>query len=299
MTTPSPPSTQQGQVPGWPPSALQGRWGYPPHNAFQHTHSARPGRRKVLPLVIAATVLLMVIGVLANMITGKDGALSAFTPSGTVGEPSAPAAATTPSLQAPPPVPATDLDGLLLSRNEVAGATGWATSFATPSPAILDGLNATTAYGRCTVAANVFVQDAYRGSGYKRARSTVINGEQTDDTPAESDWNFHHGLMAFHSAADAAATVDTLQPVWESCNNAVIEASGQIYKLGAATIDDGVLFMSISTLSPAYARRWGCWHAVGARNNILIDLRACAWEATKADAQNPYNAIAAKIDGGG
>ncbi len=285
-----------------PPSE---QWDPLPYNAFTRP-APRPRRDKVIELVIAASVVLIVIGggAIANIALGKDWPRESFTWSSTVGPsftpavttPPTPAAMTTPSPKPTPPVPAADLDKLLLSGNEVAAATDWATSFGTSSPGVLDGLNPSEEYGRCTLATLVVAQEAYRGSGYKRARSEHILGNQTDDAPVELNWAFSQGVAAFRSAADAAGTVEALQPLWESCNNAVVKGSGTglIYKLGTVTIDDGVLFISASAAS-AY-RGWVCSRAIGARNNIVIDIRACAWEATKADAQNAYDAIAAKVD---
>ncbi|MCH9729989.1 MAG: hypothetical protein K0U84_10010, partial [Actinomycetia bacterium] len=135
---PGTPPRALGSAPGWPPSAAPSGWGYPPHNAFQHAPAAGPGRRKILPQVIAAAVMLIVVVVIATI--GKDGALTAFSADSKVSEPSSAPSATSPSTStssapsstAPttpptpqPPVPTTALNGLLLNGTEIAAATGW------------------------------------------------------------------------------------------------------------------------------------------------------------------------------
>ena len=320
---PGTPPRALGSAPGWPPSAAPSEWGYPPHNAFQHAPAAGPGRRKVLPLVLAAAVLLIVVVVIATI--GKDGALTAFSADSKVSEPSSAPSATSPSTStssapsstapttptptptAPqPPVPATAVDGLLLSGNEILAATGWPAPRAPVRPGKKGNyVLVNFENDRCHSAVEPGSQDTYRDTAYTALRAQYTHGESTPHSRYSDpeDWLFLNVAAPFPAAADATKTIESTKKSWQSCANTTtrIHTTGsdgtisriENWALGSLSADDGVLFMQMTQVG---ADGWGCWRVLGARNNIAIDIAACSVGATKAAAQGAYNAIAAKVD---
>ncbi len=291
------PAAPQGSAPGWPTTSPEAS-GHPPRNPIPHTPAARPGRRKPLILAaIAAAVVLIVIAVAVPTIT-KKGTSTATGPATTAAESSSPAPTNPPSPQPQPTVPMTALSELLLSEDQVAAATGWPAMPVTEADNIRQNLNSYSGGDKCQSQLYVASARAYQGSGYTSVRRQWIGGGTAPDV---QDWIFIDGVAAFQDAADATKMVDKAKQSWQQCANQTAkdrqpsENGGYdvYWAIGDLTVDDGVLF--IPKIQEG-GDGWTCWRALGARNNVTIDVNTCGTGATKANAQGAYNAIAANVD---
>jgi eukaryotic-like serine/threonine-protein kinase len=187
------------------------------------------------------------------------------------------------------PVPVSALPGLLLLPEQVAtiiGAAGTMTTVPTRSTLYDDApeISEKDCLGAFGAAEHV----TYGNSGWTGAQLQYMRDE-----------NFEHeafqGLIAFPTAEAAQKLVAAQQAVWAKCahrNITLNKPTGQQHRILGPLIDaDGVLSMT-SVMQESAGR--GCQHALGARNNIVIDTNVCRQDVTN-QAVDLFKAIAPKV----
>ncbi len=190
----------------------------------------------------------------------------------------------------PAPVPVSALPGLLLPPDQVAGIIGApGTLQIMPTRSTLyDDTAEIVENKECISAFGPAEHVTYGDSGWTGAQLQYLRDE-----------NFEHeafqGVIAFPTAAAAQKLVSDQQALWAKCAKKTItlnKPTAQQHRvLGPLVNDNGALSM-VSVLQEGAGR--GCEHALGARNNVVIDTNVCRQDVTN-QGVDLLNAIAAKV----
>lgn len=173
---------------------------------------------------------------------------------------------------APRPVTAAALSGLLLSTREAGSVMGATLSLASSSQGMFE--NEPLDDG-CLVWADA-QRHTYEGSGW-----TAVRVQELRDRPDDSDHIVYQSVVAFPDAASARELVASQKDEWTRCDDRRVDLhdpgdpDAHYWSLNTATEQDGVLTI---TRSEEDLPGWACQHAMTTKNNVVVDLSACAMD---------------------
>lgn len=133
----------------------------------------------------------------------------------------------------------------------------------------------------------------YEGSGW-----TAIRDQELRDRPTDSDHIVYQAVVTFPDAASAHELVDAQKTEWSRCDDQRVDLhdpgdpNTHYWSLNTATEQDGVLTI---TRSEQDLPGWACQHAMTTRNNVVVDVSACAMDIDDRGADLAQR-IADKID---
>jgi hypothetical protein len=270
------PSTPQADA----PALLVGKPA-PPNGT---TESTKPRLSRQSPKTIAiaagAGVLIAIIAVVAYLLVGRT------SPGSTANKP---ATTTSPP---PPPVPVAELEGLLLSLEQIDSAMGTTGMGITGTSTDLTDNTASVADVNCRAVDSVQSVANLGGSGW-----TALRGQQLQHPPQGDTFDFraYQGVASFPSANVAAALFTADSQHWSGCANGRYTVTDPKF---VATWTTGPLSNANDTLSITLTQEggngWNCQKALTVTNNIAISVTACSYKPTDG-AVNIAHQIAAKV----
>lgn len=191
---------------------------------------------------------------------------------------------------APRPVPTSALSGLLLSTSEAGDIMGARLAVADSSQGLYE--NQPLDDG-CLVWAEA-QRHTYQDSGW-----TAVRVQELRDRPdANADHIVYQSVVAFPDAAGAHAFYEGQQSEWKRCDDRRVDLhdpgdpDAHYWSLNTAVEDEGILTI---TRSEEDLPGWSCQRAMTAKNNVIVDLSACAMGVDDRGARLTER-IAAKID---
>lgn len=191
--------------------------------------------------------------------------------------------------QAPLPVPTSQLSDALLSAREAGSIMGATLSLTRSRHSMFD--NEPLDDG-CLVWADA-QRHTYEGSGW-----TAVRVQELRDRPDDSDHIVYQSVVAFPDAASAQELFADQQGEWARCDDRRVDLhdpddpDAHYWSLNAAAVEHGVLTI---TRSAEEFPGWGCQHAMTARNNVVVDVSACAIDVDDRGAELARR-IAERID---
>lgn len=191
--------------------------------------------------------------------------------------------AQTPSPAATPAGPAaasldeTDLNGLLLSVDDIRAV------MAAPDLQIQDTYEqmppSTVGYvpEDCVRAAFNVVEAGYRDSGFTAARGVVMQEPETTQMLHLVD----QGVVTFPNEAAANTYVTRTLEAWRRCAGTPFTAlrpeAAEHWTFGEVTENNGI--SAIPKIADG-GTGWSCSHAITGKANVVIDVSACGFEIT-------------------
>lgn len=190
---------------------------------------------------------------------------------------------------APQPVSTAALSTLLLSTADAGSIMGAPVSLVSTSQGMYE--NKPLDDG-CLVWAEA-QRHTYAGSGW-----TAVRDEELRDRPDDSDHIVYQAVVAFPDAASASALFAAQKVEWARCDDRRVDLhdpsdpNAHYWSLNTATDEDGVLTI---TRSEEDLPGWSCQHAMTSKNNVVVDVAACAMNVDDRGAKLARR-IAEKID---
>ena len=193
----------------------------------------------------------------------------------------------------PAPVAAPALAGLLMTADQVAGIVGAATmGTIAVGPALIPDNQREIAEADCLSAWNAGQHSVYAGTGETGVYSQTLRAEEK---PVRHFAN--QAVIAYPTAVAAERVVANQFAQWSACSGRTVASTPppprtpRLFTFGPVTNTGRILSMTQTSVDNAI---WGCQRAVAARNNVVIDIRACRPDTTN-QAVDILDAIAAKI----
>jgi hypothetical protein len=192
---------------------------------------------------------------------------------------------------AAPPVAVVALDGLLLSATEinaVMAATGMTVHISRQN--MWDD-SAGVADMNCLAVDGPAEDKIYTGRGWTAMRAQVLQ------EPGDA-WTHYvlESVVAFPSAADAAAFFTASSKSWRACSNRRFTYTrpgpDPVWTTAQVSNATGTLAISLVMDGP---RHWTCQHALTVANRVAVDVRACGCNQTHPAAVAIAGQIAAKL----
>jgi hypothetical protein len=193
------------------------------------------------------------------------------------------------------PIAVSALDGLLLEPsqiNRLVGATAMNVWF---SAKAMWNWSSSINDKNCLAIDGPAQDKVYANTGW-----TALRGQRVDDSVDDSKKRDHYAIqavVAFPSDHDASAFYHSSAQGWPSCANRRFSdvTPGQpdvVWTVGGVTNDNGMI--SSSQVQEG-GDGWTCQRALTVRNNIAIDIVACAYSQTGSPATDIASRIAAKV----
>jgi PknH-like extracellular domain len=180
---------------------------------------------------------------------------------------------------APEPLPASALGGLLLDAGEIGSIMGTGLEVVDSSDAMYTNLPLADG---CLIWAEA-QEDAYQGSGWSAVRL-----QQLRDRRDNADHIAYQAVVAFPDAVGAHDFYGGQVTGWAKCDNRRVDLhdpgdpDAHYWSLSKASNDDGVL--TIVRVEEG-GSGWACQRALTAKNNIVVDVSACAYNVDDRGAQ--------------
>lgn len=169
----------------------------------------------------------------------------------------------------PRPLVERELPELLLSPTEIDQEMGTTGMAVTGSATALSDTSAVMAPRECLAVDAAAEALVYADSGYRASRDESFNNG--DD--------FTHYLkqavVLFPLVEKAQALFDASAQQWPACRHYTHLQSGTEWTPGPIENADGMLSV-VAMQQNARAGGWGCGRALAVRNNVVVDVNACA-----------------------
>lgn len=175
---------------------------------------------------------------------------------------------TTPPLVARPLVER-ELDGLLLSPEQVNATMGSAAMTVLSAQATMSDNSATMAPPECLVIDGAAEAAVYAGSGFWAEREQSMN---------DGDKFTHYlkqAVVLFPTQDKAQEFFNTSAQLWPACKQYTHTQSQSQWSVGPITNAHNTLSV-VSTEQDAAAPGWACGRALAHKNNVIIDINTCS-----------------------
>lgn len=208
-----------------------------------------------------------------------------------VNNPFAPA---TSSSSPPPVVAVSDLDGLLLSVEQINTAMHATGMTVAKSNTDLSDDSPDISPKNCLPVYSNTEDAAYSGSGYTAVREQVLHqpGDVGQSTVTEVA---DQAVVAFPAATDAAKFFTASTTQWQSCANRQFQdtkgGTSDTWTVGAVSNTNNTLSV---TKTQEDANGWHCQRGLTVRNNVAVDIETCSYSQGDFGV-DIANQIAAKI----
>jgi hypothetical protein len=177
--------------------------------------------------------------------------------------------ATTTRSMIPRPLVERELDGLLLSPDQVNAAMGATGMTVTETQTSMSDNSATMAPPECLALDGAAEGPVYANSGFQAERDQSLN---------DGD-NFKHYLkqavVLFPFMEKAGAFFDASAQQWPACTQYTHTQSESQWSVGQISNANGTL-STTTTLLNASAPGWACGRAIALENNVIIDINTCS-----------------------
>jgi hypothetical protein len=177
--------------------------------------------------------------------------------------------ATTTRSMIPRPLVERELDGLLLSPDQVNAAMGATGMTVTETQTSMSDNSATMAPPECLALDGAAEGPVYANSGFQAERDQSLN---------DGD-NFKHYLkqavVLFPFMEKAGAFFDASAQQWPACTQYTHTQSESQWSVGQISNANGTL-STTTTLQNASAPGWACGRAIALENNVIIDINTCS-----------------------
>jgi hypothetical protein len=187
----------------------------------------------------------------------------------------------------PRPVVERELNGLLLSPqqiNPVMGATGIAV---TRRHDAMSDDSATMQPRACLAIDGSAQAQVYADSGFTAVRDQALNDGDNFTHYAEQ------AVVLFPTVKQASIFFVASALHWPACHQYTHIQSGSQWTAGSVSSSDGTL-STIATQENAKAGGWACGRALVIKNNVIVDTNTCSADP-KNSAVDIANQIAAKV----
>lgn len=193
------------------------------------------------------------------------------------------------------PVAVSALDGLLLETNQINTALNATSMKVWFSADAMWDWSASISDKDCLPLDGPAQDKVYAGSGW-----TAIRGQRLDDSVDDAKGRDHYAIqavIAYPSARDANAFYDSSAQTWSACANRRFSDLPQgkppvLWTVAGITKASGTL--STSEVQEG-GDGWTCQRALTVRNNVAIDVLACASPLAGGSAVGMAEQIAAKV----
>jgi PknH-like extracellular domain len=193
------------------------------------------------------------------------------------------------------PVAISALDGLLLDARQINGALGATSMKVWFSAKVMWDWSSGIADKNCLAVDGPAQEKVYAGTGW-----TALRGQRLDDSVDDSKKRTHYAIqavVAYPSARDANAFYDSSANSWPACSKRQYSevAAGQpdtVWTVANVGNDNGMLTTS---LVQEGGDGWTCQRALSVRNNVAIDIVACAYNQTGSPATDIAQQIATNV----
>jgi serine/threonine protein kinase len=254
--------------------------------------SGRPRRRR--SIISPAVGVIAVGAVVAIVAFALDGRHRVVPSTSTAGPTSITSATTSPNSPAPaPPLAASALQPLLLSPADTAIVMGVAAMTVSGERVTLQNDATVVTPPDCQHVENSGDPNAYAGSGWTDAR-----GENVGSLPGNDVRLVVQDVVLFPSAAAASSFAAASLPIWQKCaNSRYTEAgNGNTFNWIAGPLISGANGMiSVALDGRSQSKVVLCQRALTAKNNVVIDVAACATAAIPEAAVTLVSQVAARI----
>jgi len=243
--------------PTTPPPYYPNTWGTPPntpapqHFATPTPWNQPPPKRNPWPILagIAAVLVLVVSGIGIWLIVRP--------------KPAPP----------PDPVPADRLSALLLSPSDINSIMGASTMKAGKPIKSMDTSELTLSAPDCQGALYTSQDPVYAGSGYT-GMSALVSSE-----PGENYTHWaNQAVVAFPSTEKAKSFIESSASKWKDCAGKTVEVTkdGDTLRWTFAQMS-GAPNKIMLTDTQEGGDGWGCQRVMSLANNVIVDIRACAY----------------------
>ncbi|MGO8769908.1 MAG: sensor domain-containing protein [Mycobacterium sp.] len=240
-----------------PPPYYPNTWGTPPntpapqHFATPTPWNQPPPKRNPWPILagIAAVLVLVVSGIGIWLIVRP--------------KPAPP----------PDPVPADRLSALLLSPSDINSIMGASTMKAGKPIKSMDTSELTLSAPDCQGALYTSQDPVYAGSGYT-GMSALVSSE-----PGENYTHWaNQAVVAFPSTEKAKSFIESSASKWKDCAGKTVEVTkdGDTLRWTFAQMS-GAPNKIMLTDTQEGGDGWGCQRVMSLANNVIVDIRACAY----------------------
>ena len=169
----------------------------------------------------------------------------------------------------PRPLVERELDGLLLSPEQVNAAMGATGMAVTNAQSAMSDNSATMTPPECLAIDGAAEASVYANSGFWAERDQSLN---------DGD-NFTHYLkqavVLFPIAEKAGAFFDASAQQWQACRQYAHTQSESQWSVGQISNANGTL-STTATQQNAVASGWGCGRALALTNNVIVDINTCS-----------------------
>jgi len=173
----------------------------------------------------------------------------------------------------PDPIPADRLSALLLSPSDINSVMG--SSSMEPGKPItsMDTSSATLSSPACQGALYTSQDPVYAGTGY-----TGVSGLVSSEPGDNYDHWVNQAVVAFPSADKAKTFLQSSEDKWKPCAGKTVTVTnkGKQYTWTLAQITGGPPKISVVETQEG-ADGWACQRAMGVANNVIVDVKACAY----------------------
>jgi hypothetical protein len=187
----------------------------------------------------------------------------------------------------PRPVVERELDGLLLSPEQINPVMGATALAVTRKHDAMSDDSATMQPKECLAIDGSAQAQVYADSGFTAVRDQALNDGDNFTHYAEQ------AVVLFPTAKQAGLFLIASALHWPACHGYTHVQSGTQWTVGPISDTNGAL-STIATQQNARAGGWACGRALAIKNNVIIDVNTCSPDP-KNSAVDIANQIAAKV----
>ncbi len=253
----TPPPPPPPTPPPYYPSATPNTWGTPPNTpAPQHFATPTPWNQpppKRNPWPVLATVAVVLVVIVSGI-----GIWLILRPK---------------PVPPPDPVPADRLSGLLLSPSDINSIMGASTMKPGKPITSMDTSELTLSAADCQGALYTSQDPVYAGSGYT-GMSGLVSSEPGDDY---THW-VNQAVVAFPSSEKAKSFIESSANKWKDCAGKTVEVTknGDTLRWTLAQMSGAPPKITLADTQEG-GDGWGCQRVMSVANNVIVDVRACAY----------------------
>jgi hypothetical protein len=187
----------------------------------------------------------------------------------------------------PRPVVERELDGLLLSPEQINPVLGATRMAVTRRHDAMSDDSATMQPRECLAIDGSAQAQVYADSGFTAVRDRALNDGDNFTHYAEQ------AVVLFPTAKQAGLFLIASALRWPVCHGYTHIQSGSEWTVGPISDADGAL-STTATQQNARAGGWACGRALAIKNNVIVDVNTCSPDP-KNSAVDIANQIAAKV----
>jgi hypothetical protein len=174
-----------------------------------------------------------------------------------------------PTTWIPRPLVERELDGLLLTIDQLNAAMGSAALAVTDRATVMADNSATVSPPECLALDGAGEAVVYANSGYQAERDESLN---------DGDHFTHYvkqAVVMYPVVDSATAFLNASAQQWRACGEFTHTQTGSQWTVGPITYTAGLVSTTV-TERDAAAPGWACGRAMSVENNVVIDVNTCS-----------------------